>query len=82
MFIRLTDAERITNKSFRYGYGGRSEFAKTCVQEGILHKRTNEDRTVEYDMVIRMSDIDIPMVIRTITTTFLRVKGIDAEELF
>lgn len=70
MLNRLTQKKVITDKSFRYGYGGKILVRKVMLKLGVIEKIV-DSRPAEYRLKIPTEAIDLELVSRIIVEVYL-----------
>lgn len=70
MLNRLTQKKVITDKSFRYGYGGKILVRKVMLELGVIEKVV-DSRPAEYRLKIPTEAIDLELVSRIIVEVYL-----------
>lgn len=70
MLNRLTQKKVITDKSFRYGYGGKILVRKVMLKLGVIEKVV-DSRPAEYRLKIPTEAIDLELVSRIIVEVYL-----------
>lgn len=70
MLNRLTQKKVITDKSFRYGYGGKILVRKVMLQLGVIEKIV-DSRPAEYHLKVPAEAIDLELVSRIIVEVYL-----------
>lgn len=72
LLIRLSKIDGdITNKSFRYCYGGKILGRKVLLELGIVQKKENTGKTAIYSFVISPAEINLELVSRIIVEVYL-----------
>ena len=61
----------ITNKSFKYCYGGKLLGRQTLIKLGIVEPKENEDRKAIYRLLITPDEINLELVSRIIVEVYL-----------
>ena len=61
----------ITNKSFRYGYGGKILVRKVMLDIGIIEKRKTLDKKATYNLLVGSNEINLELVSRIIVEVYL-----------
>ena len=70
MLNRIAAREEITNKSFRYGYGGKILVRKVMLELGVI-ERIPDTKSALYRLKIHPSEITLELVSRIIVEVYL-----------
>lgn len=61
----------ITNKSFRYGYGGKILVRKVMLELGMIAKEKNVSKKTSYTLLVSADEITLDLVSRIIVEVYL-----------
>jgi len=80
MLNRLATVQgEITNKSFRYGYGGKLLVRKVMLDLGMIAKEKNASKTRSYTLLVSADEITLDLVSRIIVEVYLSRNDIQIE---
>lgn len=71
MLNRIALKQEITNKSFKYGYGGKILVRKVMLELGIIEKIPDATPKALYRLKIHPGEIDLELVSRIIVEVYL-----------
>jgi hypothetical protein len=71
MLNRIAIKEEITNKSFKYGYGGKILVRKVMLELGIIELIPDSKPKVLYRLILHPGEINLELVSRIIVEVYL-----------